>query len=148
MVYILQDAYKLTKSSGIKATEAGADFRAYECTYGRCTSGYERSLYAKTIGAQRFPLNVRMVAIRGLEIRYFDMDSAHFNISVQTVGELVIDIEGSYFKLDHVREYLKNMQKARQVSAAEYKDDIRRPPQFFKKICASAFRGVSAPVAR
>ena len=35
------------------------------------------------------------------------MEAAHFNIADPSVERLVIDIEGSYFKLDNVRSYLK-----------------------------------------
>ena len=113
-VYISQDAHKLSKANGIEAIYGGSEFLAYECTYGLGPSGYEGRLYAQTIGAHRFPRKVRRIPNHGLDVRDFDVGSAHFNISAQPVVKRVVDIAGSYFKLAHVREYLKNRQKDRQ----------------------------------
>ena len=137
----------MTKSNGIKDIAGGPELLAYVCTYGSSPSGCEGRLYAQTIGAQMFPRRVRRIANSGLDIVDCDLESAHFNIAAQTVEKLVIDTEGHYFKLAHVREYLNHRQKARKGSAAEYKDSTHRTPQFVKNLCTSAPQGISAPAA-
>ena len=92
------------------------------------------------IGAQSYPRMARKISNRGLDIGDLDIDSAHFNIAAQEVAKLPIDLEGSYWEIDNVRNYHKDTQDSREVLAADYKDPIRRHHQFFNMICSSAFQ--------
>ena len=96
----------MTNTQGIKAVDGGVEFLAYESTYGRDPSGYEGRMCAQTMGDRSYPRKARILANRDLDIRDLDEESAHFNIAAQTIENLVIDIEGSYFELVHVRGYL------------------------------------------
>ena len=81
-------------------TLAGCEFVSYVGTYGRGPSGYEGRLYAKTTDAQRSPRKVRGISKHGLDVRGFDVESAHFNIAIPSVVELIIDIDGHISNLE------------------------------------------------
>ena len=136
----------MNKEKGIKNIERWAEFLAYERTYGRGPSGYAGRLYAQTIGARMFQREIRIIPNHGLEIRDFDLESAHFDIAAQTAERLVVDIERYYSELAQLRDYIKNGQKVRQVLVAARNDASRRPPQFFKNLCTSAPHAISVPV--
>ena len=125
----------MTKPNCGNFIDDGVGYLAYERTYGRGPSGYEGRLYALKMGARRFPRKLRSIHNRGLDIRDCDVEVADFNIAAHDVEKLAIDIDGSYFKLDNARNYLKNMTYIRKAHAADRKNAIRRYPQFFKRLC-------------
>ena len=124
------------------------EFLSYGRIYGRWPRGYKGSLNAQTIGAWMYPQNVRRIPNRGLDIVDSDLDCAHFNIAAHASGVLVIDIEGAYLELEHVRRYVAHRKETWWISAADYKDSTFRHHRFFNRVCTSAPQGRGAPSVR